>query len=101
MLVGGRHGIGKKCARGTVYIYDRLAGNSETLARRGPRALNFIAGLTLTLIHKVRVVGHVFVYSKGLSDRNRLAGGSHLISKFSREIEPTVSQFLNVHAFRK
>ena len=40
-------------------------------------------------------------YSKGLSDRNRLAGGSQLISKFLREIEPTVSQFLNVHAFRK
>ena len=35
-------------------------------------------------------------YSKGLSDRNRLAGGSQLISKFLREIEPTVSQFLNV-----
>ena len=40
-------------------------------------------------------------YSRGLSDRNRLAGGSQLISKFLREIEPTVSQFLNVHAFRK
>jgi hypothetical protein len=40
-------------------------------------------------------------YRKGLSDRNRLAGGSQLISKFLREIEPTVSQFLNVHAFRK
>jgi hypothetical protein len=40
-------------------------------------------------------------YSKGLSDRNRLAGGSQLISKFLREIEPTVRQFLNVHAFRK
>ena len=39
----------------------------------------------------------VSLYSKGLSDRNRLAGGSHLISKFLREIEPTVSQFLNVH----
>ena len=36
-------------------------------------------------------------YSKGLSHRNRLAGGSQSISKFSREIEPTVSQFLNVH----
>ena len=43
----------------------------------------------------------VSLYSKGLSDRNRLAGGSQLISKFLREIEPTVSQFLNVHAFRK
>ena len=43
----------------------------------------------------------VYNYSKGLSDRNRLAGGSQLISKFLREIEPTVSQFLNVHAFRK
>ena len=41
------------------------------------------------------------LYSKGLSERNRLAGGSQLISKFLREIEPTVSQFLNVHAFRK
>ena len=37
------------------------------------------------------------VYSKGLSDRNRLAGGSQLISKFLREIEQTASQFLNVH----
>ena len=36
-------------------------------------------------------------YSKGLSHRNRLAEGSQSISKFSREIEPTVSQFLNVH----
>ena len=43
----------------------------------------------------------VYGYSKGLSHRNRLAGGSQLISKFLREIEPTVSQFLNVHAFRK
>ena len=37
------------------------------------------------------------VYSKGLSHRNRLGGGSQSISKFSWEIEPTVSQFLNVH----
>ena len=36
-------------------------------------------------------------YSKGLSHRNRLGGGSQSISKFSWEIEPTVSQFLNVH----
>ena len=34
---------------------------------------------------------------KGLSHRNRLGGGSQSISKFSWEIEPTVSQFLNVH----
>ena len=37
------------------------------------------------------------MYSKGLSHRNRLGGGSQSISKFSWEIEPTVSQFLNVH----
>ena len=53
---------------------------------------------------QVRVSDSVLLqvrYSKGLSDRNRLAAGSQLISKFLREIEPTVSQFLNVHAFRK
>ena len=36
-------------------------------------------------------------YSKGLSHRNCLGGGSQSISKFSWEIEPTVSQSLNVH----
>ena len=36
-------------------------------------------------------------YSKSLTHRNRLAGGSQSISKCAREIEPTVSQFLNVH----
>ena len=36
-------------------------------------------------------------YSKSPTHRNRLAGGSQSISKCAREIEPTVSQFLNVH----
>ena len=36
-------------------------------------------------------------YSKVWTHRNRLAGGSQSIFKCAREIEPTVSQFLNVH----
>jgi hypothetical protein len=38
-----------------------------------------------------------FYYSKSPSHKNRLAGGSQSISKFLREIEQSVSQFLNVH----
>ena len=40
---------------------------------------------------------YLTVYSKAWSDRNRLTGGSQLISKCAREIGTTVSQFLNVH----
>ena len=52
-----------------------------------------------TCVLIARSLSHIHggAYSKGLSHRNRLAGGSQSISKFSREIEPTVSQFLNVH----
>ena len=35
-----------------------------------------------------------FYYSKSPSHKNRLAGGSQSISKFLREIEQSVSQFL-------
>ena len=44
------------------------------------------------------VAGTARGYSKGLSHRNRPAAGSQSISKFLREIELTVSQFLNVPA---
>ena len=44
---------------------------------------------------KERVIARNY-YNKGLSHRNRPAAGSQSISKFLREIGPTVSQFLNV-----
>ena len=51
----------------------------------------------LTLMRSGPAVLSPDIYSKGPSHRNRPAAVSQSISKFLREIELTVSQFLNVH----
>ena len=71
----------------------------KRVARRGRCRLLFLLGVQHIFTGSCAAAClHILKpYSKGLSHRNRLGGGSQSISKFSWEIEPTVSQFLNVH----